>query len=631
MRNIVFGTGSLCALLAGGAAFADQTSVRTLDQIIVTATGQASAVRDVQASVDVVERDRLERYGDTSVGQSLKHVLGVSASSSGATGDLSLRGFNRNHTLILVDGFRRTNNYGSNNISQVGFFDIERIEIVRGPLSSLYGSDALGGVVNVITRHPGEGAGTQVLVRVGSADGGRESIASGINHRTGDTVLGHSFTIEQNLRGRLRHPDSASDDYGRLNNWSGSYRGRWTPDAMHSLGWAVEVFDRDSEAKATGAGGSHVRYEKETRHFGSLDYRGAIADGELVVRASSGRSKGSTNRSHPAVETTDFRQLQADAVYHFEPGTTHFGSVGIGGTRDVLDVSINSRKASRNNRFVLLQDQWQITDHWQLVAGVRHDRFDDFGGTSNPRLSLGWLDGTWSARLGYGSAFRAPSLLEQYSRFTRGRLLIRGNPELKPEESKTWEAMLRREFGAGYVELTLHRNRVHELIESFTTTEMAGPLRVVEYRNIGRAKIDGAEFIARWPLSHGWSVIGSAEMLRATNADTGDRLSGRARQTWRLEALYERGAWGMSARARHMRDYLAVGIDAPRGALPYNSNLTVADLGVQYQHRKGLVLTAGVDNLFDRRDPDNFSVTSTGTQRNDPDARYFHLGARVAF
>lgn len=630
MKGLMVAIAAITAIFSAH-AMANETSVRALDRVVVTATGSESSVRDVQASVEVLDRDHLDRFGGASVGQALKHSIGVSTSVSGATGDVSIRGFNRNHTLILIDGFRRTNNYGSNNISQISFFDVERIEIVRGPLSSLYGSDALGGVINVITRHPGVDTGTDVYFRAGAAERGRESFLSGINHRVGDAELGHSFTLEQNYRDRLRHRDSTSDDFGRLNNWSGSYRGRWTPDSTRSLGWALEAFDRDSRSRSVDAAGPYTRFEEEKRHFASLDYRQEIGDGELILRSSAGKSKGSTNRSHPNVETTDFRQYQADAVYQVYPRDDHLVSFGLGGSRDELDVSINSRKATRNNRFVLIQDQWQVNDNWLVVAGLRHDRYDDFGSTSNPRLSLGWVRGEWSARLGYGSAFRAPSLLEQYSSFTRGRLLIRGNPNLKPEQSKTWEGMLRREFGAGHVELTLHRNRIKQLIESFTTTQMVGPLRVVEYRNIGNASIDGAELLAVWPVNQRWSVTAAVELLDARNADTDDRLTGRAKQTWRLESRYEVGAWAVSARARHLRDYLAVGISAPRGAPPHDSNLTVADLGVQYRHRDGLELFGGVDNVFNRRDPNNFSLTATGTQRNDPDARFVFVGARMSF
>lgn len=638
MKNVLWVALASSAAFAVPAAAQDQAPLTQLDSVVVTATGQESAVRDVQASVEVLDRTRLERYGDGNVPQVLKHAAGVQASNGGATGDIAIRGFNRNHTLMLVDGFRRTNNYGSNNPAQISFFDAERIEIVRGPLSSLYGSEALGGVVNVITRHPGKNPGTTVFVTAGAAEGGRDTLTSGVNVRTGDATLGHSFTLEQNYRDALRHRGSASDDKPRLRNWAGSYRGRWSPDASQSLGWAVEVFDRDGRTEVDDPAGDYARIEDERRHFGSIDYRRQLGEGELVLRASAGRSKGETTRSYPTVEKTDYRQYQGDAVYHFSPHDAHLVSIGAGALRDELDVSINSGEASRSNRFVLAQDQWQINPHWQLVAGVRVDEFDDFGSTVNPRVSLGWSDGPWSARVGYGTGFRAPSLLEQYASFVRGgRSLIRGNPDLDPEESTTWEAMLRREFARGHVELTLHRNRIDQLIESITTGERVGTcpgpscLSVIEYQNVNKAKIDGAELQALWRFSPNWSLGGGLDLINARNADTGERLTGRAKRTWRLELIHTRGPLEVAVRARYMQDYLATGIDAPRGSPPYNTDLTRVDLGVTYAWSKSVKMMAGIENVFDQRDPSNFTVTSTGTHSNDPDARYGYVGARIEF
>lgn len=626
MKKAMCVAGAVAAVCSGAAYAQSQSAVTQLDSVIVTATGQESAVRDVQASVAVIERDELERHGDGTISQALKHAAGVQTSSNGATGSIAIRGFNTNHTLVLVDGFRRTNNYGSSNPAQISFFDVERIEIVRGPLSSLYGSEALGGVVNVITRHPGENPGSTVFVQAGASEQGRESVRTGLNVRTGNKMLGHSFTIEQDYRDAMRYRGSVEDDRGKLSNWAGSYRGRWNPDASRSIGWALEVFDRDGRTRVDDPAGDYERIEDERRYFGSLDYRQMLGAGELVLRASAGQSKGEAIRSYPTVERTEFRQYQGDGVYHFSPHDDHLVSVGAGALRDEIDVSIHAREASRNNYFVLAQDQWQISPQWQLVAGAR---FDDFGNTVNPRVSLGWSEGAWSARVGYGTAFRAPSLGERYSLFTRGSgaraSTIRGNPNLKPEESKTWEAMLRREFSRGHVELTVHRNRIKQLIE---TVRISTVPSVLEYQNVQQAKIDGAELAAAWRFGEPWSLSGGLDITDARNANTGERLTGRAERTWRLELVHARGAWETSLRALRLEDILEAGTSAPRGSPPYNSNLTRFDLGVKYAWSGSVKLFAGIENLFDEREPDNVSGRVLGS---DLDARYAYVGARFDF
>ncbi|MFY9178910.1 MAG: TonB-dependent receptor, partial [Venatoribacter sp.] len=301
------------------------------------------------------------------------------------------------------------------------------------------------------------------------------------------------MTLEQTYRDSLQHKNSNGDDAGELTNWSGSYRGRWQPNHTDSIGWAFEVFDRDSQADSFSRGQSYISYEEERRYFGSLDYKNLGTYGELELRASVGQSVGETNRSHPTVETTDFLQYQADAIYHLHTMAEHKLSVGGGIKRDELDVSINSKKTSRNNMFVVAQDQWQFNKAWNFVAGLRYDHYDDFGNSVNPRLSLAWEEENWSARLGYGQGFRAPSLLEQFSSFNRGRFIIQGNTALKAERSSTWEAMLRRNLGKAYIELTLHHNDVKDLIDSESTGNNIGAFSVIEYRNIDKARIRGAE------------------------------------------------------------------------------------------------------------------------------------------
>ncbi len=618
---------SILLLFVSFLAVAQPSSSIQLDSIRVVPSGHILSVEDVQASVEVLDRERLDRYGDSNVSQALKQVVGVATSNSGSSGSVSIRGFNTNHTLVLVDGFRRTNNYGSSNPSQIGYFDIERIEIIRGPLSSLYGSEALGGVVNVITRNPGANPGVSLALTGGASEQGRETIQTGINVRAGKETLGHSLTLEQTYRDDLQHKNSIEDDAGELNNWSGSYRGRWQPNHTESIGWALEVFDRDSQADSINNNQNYIQYEEERRYFGSADYKKLGTYGELEVRASAGQSVGETNRSYPTVETTDFMQYQADAIYHVHTMAEHKLSVGSGIKRDVLDVSINHKLTSRNNMFVVAQDQWLLDDAWNFVAGLRYDHYDDFGNSVNPRLSLAWEIEKWSARFGYGEGFRAPSLLEQFSSFNRGRILIQGNSALKAESSSSWEAMLRRNLGQAHIEITLHHNDVKDLIDSVSTDKKVGTLSVVEYQNINKARIRGAELALEVPIADSWLVRSSFEMLDAIDANTKERLTGRARTLARLNVEYSPNKWSFYSRAHHMNNFWGVDASAPRGAKPHNSNLLIVDIGLNYHFSSNLQLSLGVDNLFDNQDPDNTSRSQT----NDPDARYLHVATRLEF
>jgi outer membrane receptor for ferrienterochelin and colicin len=643
---------ALAVVACAGASALHAQSLQ-LQDMVVTATGTPQPIKDVQASVQVIDRHELNQHSAHSVTEVLKSATGVQANNAGATGALSIRGFNSNQSLILINGQRRTNNYSSNNPNQISTFDIERIEIVRGPMSSLYGSDALGGVINIITRQPGEDPGVSAQVTAGAAREGRETLQSGINARFGDGTLGHSLTLEQEHRNALRHEDSTQDDSGRLINLSAAYRGRWTPDDVQSLGWAVEIFDRDNDRDAQAlirrpGGGPPVfdtldysNFEDERRTFYGLDYQRLIGAGELKLRSSAGRSSGATNRSFPETlrENTLYKQYQSDALYSLPVLDTHKVTLGGGYNRDELDVTINAQSAARDNAFALLQDEWQINDQWTLVAGARYDHFDDFDSALTPKVSLGWRDGDWRARLGYGEGFRAPSLLEQYASFTRGggTSVINGNPNLQPEQSQSWELAVGRTLGALDLEAVLHQSDIDDLIMSRVVRSQpigGGRFRnFSEYMNVDKARIRGLELNADWQASENLRLRAGYEWLDAMDANTDQRLEGRARRTYRLESTYTLDDWSLTARARHVGDYLSRESGCRVGCEAYDTRQTLVDLNISHNLTEQLALFAGIDNLFDQRDPDNYVNNNAGTGggRNDPDARYFYVGSRIDF
>ena len=126
----------------------------TNHQIMVTASRVEQAVVDVNASVQVITADQLKAYSGRSLSEVLQFATGTIVRDLGSSSSISIRGFENGHTLLLVNGLRRTEKYAGSNVNNIALENVERIEIVRGPMSSLYGSEALGGVINIITeRH----------------------------------------------------------------------------------------------------------------------------------------------------------------------------------------------------------------------------------------------------------------------------------------------------------------------------------------------------------------------------------------------------------------------------------------------------------------------------------------------
>lgn len=358
--------------------------------------------------MQVIEKEDIDRYAGHNVTEVLQQATSIQTRNSGANSSLTIRGLDSNQSLILINSQRRTGNYGNNNPSQISMHDIDRIEIVRGPMSSLYGADALGGVVNIIKKNPGQGAPVSAQVTLGTAREGRETLHSGVNLNFGSHKLGHTLSLEQEYRKPFKHDDSTADDLGRLENMSASYRGRWEPDDVQSLEWGIELFDRDNDRSAiyqprVGDAYTYSNYEEERRDFYGLTYLRFMGPGELTLRTSMGKSDGSTNRSYPTTlrEDTLYKQYQTAAIYQWRAHRSHHTTVGLGHIRDEIELTILSNSPKRNNGFVLAQDEWEINEQWTLVAGARHDHFDEFNATT-PRLSLGWAHAGSRARLRCG-------------------------------------------------------------------------------------------------------------------------------------------------------------------------------------------------------------------------------------
>lgn len=612
------------------------------DVVVYTASGRAQSVADVQAAVQVVGERDLQAYTGTSVTEALKLAVGVDARPNGANSMVTMRGLSSSATLLLVDGQRRTSKYGSRNLNLFAVEDVERIEIVRGPMSALYGADASGGVVNVITRKPalGSGPGGRVASTWGrSAHGQRETAITGASVEYGGDVSAHRVSVEHRDRGLFRYDrDSPTADLNRIDERYYAYDGYARVGSDHRINWRIEHLDQNDTGPGLLAAAPPSRpvavpfdaYERERRDFAQLGYQGLVAGGVLDVDLSRGHSDAKTTRAYPTIETTDFVQHQAMARYTRSWGA-HTLVLGVGSSRDELDVSLNSRNATRVNDHLLLQDEWVIAGDWRALLGVRHDRFDDFGSTTNPRLSVSWQPGPWSVRLGYGEAFRAPSVLEQYSRFVRGgRSLIVGNPDLKPEQNRSWEIAFGYAGARLRAELVAYDSRVSDLITTVRKPRESGDPAAITvrsvYTNVSDARVRGAELSLAWQLDARWFLQGGWEYIDARDASSDERLRDRSRQIARLGVRYDAGRLSADVQARYHFDYYnSDPNDRSTDAPAFNSNFGATDLKLSYRVTEALTAAIGVDNVFNTRAPSNYGSAT------EPAARFAYVSGRYVF
>lgn len=636
----------LCAFptLAVAQATSNPTPAGELSTVVVSATSQAQAIQDVQASVQVISAKDLEAFAGNNVPEALKMATGVDARANGSSSFVAIRGLISNAgspVLLLVDGLRRTGKYGGPGLNLMGLEEVERIEIVRGPMSALYGADATAGVINIITKapKPGQALGGSAQLTVGTIEGGqRDTVNLGATINAGTERTGHRLSVSQRNKDLFRYPGTAATTYdlSKLDETYLNYEGVLALAPGHELRWLLESVDQNDTGPARTARApitDFTAFEREKRHTYALRYTGAVGAGVLSADLSKGNAKASTTRSFPTIETTDYDQTELNVRYALDLDA-HSVVVGGGIRKDDLAVSIVPTVAKTDNKHLLVQDEWRFAPDWQLLAGLRFDDFSTFGSATTPRASVSYSPGPWNFRLGYGEAYRAPSALEQYARFVRGRFLILGQPNIQPEENKAWELAAAYRGERLQAEWVLFNSNVTNLIQSVQRPSVAGdPAGVTTrsvYTNVGKAKLKGSELAASWRFNPSWSVTGGWDYLDAKDGLTGARLTQRARNTWRLGSRYERDGWRLDAQGRYLKDYYAsnaVVAPTPTPA-PTDSSFGTLDVKLSYQFNKTWSAAFGIDNLTNRRQPANYSATGSV---QDPPGRFYYLQAKARF
>lgn len=627
---IPFGLFGMSALTA----YAQQAH---LPEIFVTAARSEQALETVNASVEVVSAEKIRTFAGRSLSEVLQHATGVQIKDTGSSSTFSMRGQDSDKTLVLVDGLRRTEKYAGANLNNIQLEDVERIEIVRGPMSALYGSDALGGVINIITRGPRKGSETGVRFMAGqTGDGQRDTAILGGYGNWGNGQIGHRISFEAKRRDPYRLPstDPRITDLNRERRDFLSYRGDIKAPAGR-FDWGVELARQDDTGTGlTRTNTTYTRIENEARDFVQGGYRGRIGDGEFSVRMGYGQSDARVNRGTAQDELTLLKQTQLESQYAFEPMANHFAVIGYAYRQDDADISTNSKPVVRTVNALFAQDIWYLRPDVEMTLGVRYDSYNDFGNKITPRIAIAWRPDRWTLRAGLGKGFKAPSLLNLYmSSIIRGRYDLRGNPNLQPEESTSGELAAAYRLDRGNIEIVAHRSNVTNLIASVPTgVTYAGPCTggtcsIQEYQNIGKAIIKGVEFSGNYQLTEFWTLGGSLEYLDAMNAITDTRLTDRPTWAAKLSLQWRHGRWQTDLRLRHVRDWYAAD-PTVTSSIPFDSDYTVASVRVAYALNQKTELFGGIDNLGNRLMPVNQAFRGTP---DDPGSRFFYAGINARF
>lgn len=584
-----------CSLFPATSAWAEQPPAE-LDRVVVTASRTAQTQDQALAPVTVIDRAQIERRQSQSLVDVLRGEPGISLVNNGGPGKATsvfLRGTESDHVLVLVDGVKvGSATSGGAALQDIPVEQIERIEIVRGPFSSLYGSEAIGGVIQIFTRRPQGPFDPNVALSVGSHNARRYS--AGLSGRSeGD--LGE--------RGGWYAVQAVHDETDGINAYTNTTSRYYDPDRdgyrNDSLGvqggWR---FNRQWDAEVNA-----LRADSRNAYDGSVDNlakgteqvvggRVRYAPSEAVkLTASVGTSAELSDTYLDGVYSSTFDTRRKVGAFQADidagPGLL---SVGFDWQRDEIESSETYDADSRIDRGVFAQ--WQQRFGAQSVqASVRRDDNSQFGGKNTGSLLWGW-DFTSALRLtaSYGTAFKAPTFNELY-------YPSYGNPNLGPETSHSAEIGLRGEHGWGAWSLNAFETRVDDLI-SYDADLVDDAHPFGQPNNIDKARIRGAEAVASTDLA-GWQLRGTLTWLdpRADgDSNHGNFLPRRARQSGRVDADRSFGAFSVGGSV--------FGSGERYDNLANTTRLAgygLVDLRVGWQVAADWKLSLAANNVFDRQ------------------------------
>lgn len=553
----------------------------------VTADRLEESINDKSDSITIISHDEIERHQWHYVQDALRTVPGLAVVRSGSPGKTTsvfVRGASSAQVLVLVDGIQVNDPFfGDVSLEDLTTENVERIEIVKGPQSTLYGSDAIAGVINIITRKGQQGFHPHLNFEAGSLETYREGAnVSGANENTDYTL---AFT-RNDSQGQF------NNDEFHLNSFSG--RGGYKFNSSTNLTVTGRLED------------SQIGIPFNSSYFPS-PFRNQESRLSLLgtnLHHSSGKSLNLTTKFnwtgiHSLFEDPDdafssFSQHDSDVLQLGLQNDFHIGSnntllAGYEFERQSIDSEDNNGPVPDLNGFksnihaAYAQNKFE-TQHWILTAGLRFDHHSTFGDSTNPRISIAYRpEKQWKIRASAGTAFRAP---------TAGDLAFPfyGNPNLKPEKSRSWEVGFDNQNNTFSYSATWFHNKYEDLITFDPNTFVAG--------NVAKAKSQGLEFSSAVQY-HSWHLSAVYTYLDTEDEIEKHELFRRPKHSGNIQLDYETSRWGSSLLLLLVGDRLETDFRTFPTRNVINPGYLRSDLAGFYRFNQQWKLHARIENLFD--------------------------------
>lgn len=631
----------------GSAYAADEVRAK---EVVVTATKTEALIEDVPATITVITKEEIKATGAEKLRDIFKLDSGITLTRSRGRDFPSIRGFGSQHVLILIDGKRLSGEIEQDfELDRITLERVERIEILKGPASALYGTDALGGVINIITKTPDKFV-LELTPKFGAYSGGRGERQSlsfytgGKLGRFGITLSGQFLNARPYLREnqttlleeRQQKTLGLKLSYDLTKHTQVIFDAAHTKEDTQSRVLSRNVLQKDindNERYDLSAALSHKspdleyfiraylskydkNYENRTLATNRLNAFDIANVGTYVAE---GWATKEILKNHLVTFGAEYRRMSRKGT-RLQTGKDPFTVVREG-------ITMRGSKAEIDYWAIYVQNEWLATDKLLIIPALRYDDSDKFESNISPKLGITYkILPNLRVKANYAHGFKSPSPRDLYIEFRHPgpRYIIRGNPNLTPEKSIAYEIALEGEAGIFSGKVGFFYNDVQDLIE---TVEVIPPpagtpagWRVFTFQNIAKAKIQGIEVEAGLSLTKELSLRASYAYLDAKDDVRNQRLLMRPRHKLVTKLGYNNKQLGL--RGNIWGEYIGDNIWARATATTPEivKDYALWNLSLSKDISRHVEFFVGVDNLFNKKDND---IPLAGA--------FYHGGLRMKF
>lgn len=660
-------------VMGGVTAQAEELPVYSFDEVVVTATRTENDVKKVPASTQVITQEDIKRGGATSVRNALSMYANIFQKSKvrGGGHDIIIRGMETKHSLVMVNGRRISNEADASglgnamSLDRININDVEKIEIVRGPSSALYGSEAMGGVLNIITKPSKE-----------------QTLLTGLEHTSEDTshwwhadtgrIGNFSMTFDARFNKINRSmPDTAteSDPYGTAQTYNASlnyyvndhsyvnaYMDYYSQHLKTDTGTPTmkpitlttsRGMSLSGQAMLEGTGSKAYKQ----KNYG-ISWNGKTDKNDWQIQAYMSKFNWSTTSNTKVLgsippagmegmfnfllqkkNTYDFNHdehnmwaiegrdsLRVNDHYRVTFGAEYVkdkvAGTGLGSNGDgVHSITENGKTKSSSEKTLssyaaYLQDEIEY-GKWFIVPAIRYDHHSAYGSHTSPKIGVTYnATDHFRIKANYGDGFKAPSVSQLYydldMEMGRGNWVhLTGNPNLKPEKSKSWDLGVEAEFGKGYGSLTYFDNDVDNLITSIPKGKDSNGHNLHRYENVNKARIKGLENTLGYRFNDTLEFKVTSTLLDAKDTSAGKDLTQRAKLSQIYQLIYDdHKDTGWSAVLWNQLDYKFVTGKVWDGGESVKKSYSLTNFSLTRKVNKDTRVYSSVQNIFDKKDED---------------------------